>query len=121
MSQVVAADELPDWALTRKLNASGAGLVLGYALLGAAWMVLTCSAAAHCRHCHCRPADRGPPAARRHAVRHGVLLVASAFLRLGVSFWPYNGAQKVAVAAGFTHPVWPTKIVTAKIVVLGLE
>jgi alcohol dehydrogenase (cytochrome c) len=32
-----------------------------------------------------------------------------------------NGAQKVAVAAGFTHPVWPTKIVTAKIVVLGLD
>jgi hypothetical protein len=32
-----------------------------------------------------------------------------------------NGAQKVAVAAGFTHPAWPTKIVKAKIVVLGLE
>jgi hypothetical protein len=32
-----------------------------------------------------------------------------------------NGAQKVAVAAGFTHPAWPTKIVKAKIVVLGLD
>jgi alcohol dehydrogenase (cytochrome c) len=32
-----------------------------------------------------------------------------------------NGAQKIAVAAGFTHPVWPTKIVTAKVIVLGLE
>jgi len=32
-----------------------------------------------------------------------------------------NGAQKVAVAAGFTMLVWPTKIVKAKVVVLGLE
>jgi hypothetical protein len=32
-----------------------------------------------------------------------------------------NGAQKVAVAAGFTHIAWPTKIVRAKIVVLGLD
>jgi hypothetical protein len=32
-----------------------------------------------------------------------------------------NGAQKVAVAAGFTHLAWPTKIVRAKIVVLGLD
>ena len=32
-----------------------------------------------------------------------------------------NGAQKVAVAAGFTHIAWPTKIVTAKVVVLGLD
>jgi alcohol dehydrogenase (cytochrome c) len=39
----------------------------------------------------------------------------------GVITYTANGAQKVAVAAGFTHPVWPTKIVTAKIVVLGLE
>jgi len=29
--------------------------------------------------------------------------------------------QRVAVAAGFTHLAWPTKIVTAKIVVLGLD
>jgi hypothetical protein len=32
-----------------------------------------------------------------------------------------NGAQKVAVAARFTHIAWPTKIVKAKIVVLGLD
>jgi alcohol dehydrogenase (cytochrome c) len=32
-----------------------------------------------------------------------------------------DGAQKIAVAFGFTHPVWPTKIVTAKIAVLGLD
>jgi alcohol dehydrogenase (cytochrome c) len=32
-----------------------------------------------------------------------------------------NGAQKVAVAAGFTHIAWPTKIVKAKIVVLDLD
>jgi hypothetical protein len=32
-----------------------------------------------------------------------------------------NGAQKVAVAAGFTHLAWPTKIVAAKVVVLGLD
>jgi hypothetical protein len=31
-----------------------------------------------------------------------------------------NGAQKVAAASGFTHIAWPTKIVTAKIVVLGM-
>jgi alcohol dehydrogenase (cytochrome c) len=34
---------------------------------------------------------------------------------------PANGAQKVAVASGFTMLAWPTKIVTAKIVVLGLD
>jgi alcohol dehydrogenase (cytochrome c) len=39
----------------------------------------------------------------------------------GVITYTANGAQKVAVAAGFTHPAWPTKIVTAKIVVLGLD
>jgi len=39
----------------------------------------------------------------------------------GVITYMANGAQKVAVAAGFTHPVWPKKIVTAKIVVLGLD
>jgi hypothetical protein len=32
-----------------------------------------------------------------------------------------NGAQKVAGASGFTHIARPTKIVTAKIVVLGLD
>ena len=39
----------------------------------------------------------------------------------GVITYVANGAQKVAVAAGFTHPEWPTIIKTAKIVVLGLE
>jgi alcohol dehydrogenase (cytochrome c) len=39
----------------------------------------------------------------------------------GVITYTVNGAQKIAVASGFTHPVWPTKIVTAKIVVLGLD
>jgi alcohol dehydrogenase (cytochrome c) len=39
----------------------------------------------------------------------------------GVITYTANGVQKVAVATGFTHIAWPTKIVTAKIVVLGLE
>ena len=39
----------------------------------------------------------------------------------GVITYTANGAQKVAVATGFTHLAWPTKIVTAKIVVLGLD
>jgi hypothetical protein len=39
----------------------------------------------------------------------------------GVITYTVNGAQKVAVAAGFTMLAWPTKIVTAKVVVLGLE
>ena len=39
----------------------------------------------------------------------------------GVITYTANGAQKVAVAAGFTHLAWPTKIVTAKVVVLGLD
>ena len=32
-----------------------------------------------------------------------------------------SGAQKIAVASGFTMLAWPTKIVTAKIEVLGLD
>jgi alcohol dehydrogenase (cytochrome c) len=39
----------------------------------------------------------------------------------GVITYTVNGAQKVAVASGFTHLAWPTKIVTAKIEILGLE
>ena len=39
----------------------------------------------------------------------------------GVITYTANGAQKVAVAAGFTMLAWPTKIVKAKIVILGLE
>ena len=39
----------------------------------------------------------------------------------GVITYVANGAQKIAVAAGFTSPAWPTKIVTAKVKVLGVE
>jgi PQQ-dependent dehydrogenase (methanol/ethanol family) len=39
----------------------------------------------------------------------------------GVITYTANGAQKVAVAAGFTMIAWPTKVVKAKVVVLGLE
>ena len=39
----------------------------------------------------------------------------------GVITYTANGAQKVAVASGFTMLAWPTKIVTAKIVILGLD
>jgi PQQ enzyme-like repeat protein len=38
----------------------------------------------------------------------------------GVITYTANGGQKVAVTTGFTHIAWPTKIVTAKIIVLGL-
>jgi alcohol dehydrogenase (cytochrome c) len=39
----------------------------------------------------------------------------------GIITYAVNGVQKVAVAAGFTMVAWPTKPVTAKIVVLGLR
>jgi PQQ enzyme-like repeat protein len=39
----------------------------------------------------------------------------------GVITYTANGAQKIAVASGFTMLAWPTKIVTAKVVILGLE
>jgi alcohol dehydrogenase (cytochrome c) len=39
----------------------------------------------------------------------------------GVITYTVNGAQKIAVASGFTSLAWPTKIVTAKIEILGLE
>ena len=39
----------------------------------------------------------------------------------GVITYIADGAQKVAVAAGFTMVAWPTKIVKAKIVILGLD
>ena len=38
----------------------------------------------------------------------------------GVITYVADGSQKVAVAYGFTHIAWPTKVVTAKIEVLGL-
>jgi alcohol dehydrogenase (cytochrome c) len=39
----------------------------------------------------------------------------------GVITYRVNGAQRVAVATGFTSPIWPTKIATAKIVVMGVD
>ena len=39
----------------------------------------------------------------------------------GVITYTDDGSQKVAVAAGFTSPVWPTKQVNAKVYVLGLD
>ena len=39
----------------------------------------------------------------------------------GVITYTANGAQKVAAAVGVVMAAWPTKIVKAKIVVLGLE
>ncbi|HXS53852.1 MAG TPA: PQQ-binding-like beta-propeller repeat protein [Usitatibacter sp.] len=38
----------------------------------------------------------------------------------GVITYTANGAQKVAVATGFTSILWPTEVVTGKVVVLGL-
>jgi alcohol dehydrogenase (cytochrome c) len=39
----------------------------------------------------------------------------------GVITYVADGSQKVAVAYGMTNSLWPTKVVTAKIAVLGLE
>ena len=39
----------------------------------------------------------------------------------GVITYTADGAQKVAVATGFTSVFWPTQIVTGKIVILGLD
>jgi len=39
----------------------------------------------------------------------------------GVITYTADGAQKVAVAYGFTMKAWPVKVVTAKIAILGLE
>jgi alcohol dehydrogenase (cytochrome c) len=39
----------------------------------------------------------------------------------GVITYTANGAQKVAVATGFTSILWPTEVVTGKIVILGLS
>ena len=39
----------------------------------------------------------------------------------GVITYTTNGAQKVAIAEGFTMLAWPTKVVKAKVVVLGLD
>jgi alcohol dehydrogenase (cytochrome c) len=39
----------------------------------------------------------------------------------GVITYSIDDSHKVAVAAGFTSPAWPTKITIAKVVVLGLD
>jgi glucose dehydrogenase len=39
----------------------------------------------------------------------------------GVITYTANGAQKVAVAVGFTSILWPTEVVTGKIVIMGLD
>jgi alcohol dehydrogenase (cytochrome c) len=38
----------------------------------------------------------------------------------GVITYSAGGAQKVAVAVGFTNILWPTNVATGKIVILGL-
>ena len=38
----------------------------------------------------------------------------------GVITYTANGAQRIAVAAGFTSLLWPTEVVTGKVVILGL-
>ncbi|MGP0083763.1 MAG: pyrroloquinoline quinone-dependent dehydrogenase [Steroidobacteraceae bacterium] len=38
----------------------------------------------------------------------------------GVITYTANGAQKIAVATGFTGIIWPTEVVTGKIVIMGL-
>ncbi len=39
----------------------------------------------------------------------------------GVITYTANGAQRIAVAVGFTSILWPTAVVTGKIIVLGVE
>ena len=39
----------------------------------------------------------------------------------GIITYNANGTQKIAVAAGFSMVAWPTKPVTAKVIVLGLD
>ena len=39
----------------------------------------------------------------------------------GIITYTVDGAQKIAVAAGFTMVAWPTKPVTAKVLILGLD
>jgi alcohol dehydrogenase (cytochrome c) len=51
----------------------------------------------------------------------GQLLGGGGGIGGGIITYTVNGVQKVAVAAGFTMVAWPTKPVTAKIIVLGLD
>jgi hypothetical protein len=39
----------------------------------------------------------------------------------GVITYAVNGAQKVAVAYGFSMLAWPVKVVTAKIMIMGVD
>jgi alcohol dehydrogenase (cytochrome c) len=39
----------------------------------------------------------------------------------GIITYAVDGVQKIAVAAGFTMIAWPTKPVSAKVVILGLD
>ena len=39
----------------------------------------------------------------------------------GIITYTVNGAQKIAVADGFTMVAWPTKPVSAKVIILGLD
>ena len=39
----------------------------------------------------------------------------------GIITYSAGGAQRVAVAHGFTMVAWPTKPVTAKVVILGVD
>ena len=39
----------------------------------------------------------------------------------GIITYSVGGSQKVAVAAGFTNVLWPTKVATGKIVILGIS
>lgn len=59
---------------------------------------------------------------RREALRPGPGgAIAGGVITGGVITSTANGAQKVAVAAGFTMIAWPTKIVKAKVVILGVD
>jgi alcohol dehydrogenase (cytochrome c) len=39
----------------------------------------------------------------------------------GIITYTVDGAQKIAVADGFTMVAWPTKPVSAKVFILGLD
>jgi hypothetical protein len=75
--------------------------------------------------------ERDDPDGRRRRVfrRHGRQLLCAGYSHGpqlwgkdlgGVITYSAGGAQKVAVAVGFTNILWPTKVATGKIVILGL-
>jgi cytochrome bd ubiquinol oxidase subunit II len=55
-------------------------------------------------HRHCRPADRVRRRRDGMPFAMAILLVASAFLRLGVSFWPYMIPYSVTVQQAAAPP-----------------